>query len=93
MRSHLEESHRCPCLAKMFLKVQMFDIKKNNPGIIISTRSKLQPRFLHADVSFFSFSFFSLVLVMRPIYYVFKPAGPGKVGWAYCHTKESRLCQ
>lgn len=28
MRSHLEESHRCLCLAKMFLKVQMFDIKK-----------------------------------------------------------------
>lgn len=54
--------------------------KKNNPGIIMSTRSKLQPRFLHADVFFFSFSFFSLVLVMRPIYYVFKPAGPGKVG-------------
>lgn len=56
MRSHLEESHRCLCQAKMFLKVQMFDIKKNNPGIIMSTRSKLQPRFLHAEV-FFLFLF------------------------------------
>lgn len=64
MRSHLEESHRCLCLAKMFLKVQMFDIKKqhryNNVYTFqapaeIPTRCCLFP----------SFSFFSLVLVIE----------------------------
>lgn len=93
MRSHLEESGRCLCLAKMFLKVQMFDIKKKQPRYnnlyTFQAPAEIPTRYS----LFFSFSFFSLVLVMRPIYYVFKPAGPGKVGWAYCHTKESRLCQ
>lgn len=64
MRSHLEESHRCLCQAKMFLKVQMFDIKKQpryNNVYTFQAPAEIPTRYS----LFLSFSFFSLVLVIE----------------------------